>query len=217
MDKENLKGKRKMDEYDETQAAAANNHHYYQQEDAMVTMERDNNNYEYYNNQEVVAGQDQDQDQYVRDYQLPPGFVFAPSDQDLLSIYLKKKIENPTWSSDFPFIPEVKIYEYHPQQLIEGLEEQSAFFFTQRTKRYTNGKRSARTVEGHGYWRMSGTTNTITEGGRNVGEKSCLVFNIGLQSVKPRVATNWLMKEYRIPDKEWALCEIYFKGHSRTK
>ncbi|KAI3995659.1 hypothetical protein MKX01_031432 [Papaver californicum] len=198
-----------MDEYNEIQVAAANNNHHYQHEDAMVTMERANNNYEY-NNQELVA----DQDQYLRE--LPPGFVFAPSDQDLLSIYLKIKIEDPSRSFDFPYIPEANIYEYHPQQLLEGIKEQSAFFFTQRTKRYANGKRPTRTVEGHGYWRMSGTTNSITEGGRKVGEKSSLVFNIGLQSVKPRVATNWLMKEYHMPDKEWALCEIYLKGHSRS-
>ncbi|KAI3950085.1 hypothetical protein MKW98_008530 [Papaver atlanticum] len=174
-----------------------------------------------YNNQELLA----DQDQNLRDHHhdvpgvqylmgLPPGFVFAPSDQELLSFYLKKKIQRPDFNFDgMPFIPDANVYGRHPQDLLAGIGKNSGYFFTWRTQRYAKGKRPTRTVEGHGYWRMSGGTETIKEGGRNVGEKSSLVFNIGLQSDKPRISTNWLMKEYHIADSEWVLCEIYLKGH----
>ncbi|KAI3995837.1 hypothetical protein MKX01_020372 [Papaver californicum] len=168
-----------------------------------------------YNNQELVANQDQ----YLRDYhqeyyyparELPPGFVFAPSDQESLS-YLKAKIEDPTIPFDFPFIPEAKVYECHPQQLLEGIKEQSAYFFARRTKRYANGKRPTRTVAGHGYWRMSTKTQPVyAENMQQVGEKSGLVFHTGSPSEnKSLTKTNWLMKEYHIADKEWTLCKIY--------
>ncbi|KAI3926411.1 hypothetical protein MKX01_032599 [Papaver californicum] len=218
-----------MDEYYETQVSADN--HQYQHEGAMVTMERANNYDDYNNNQELVADH---QDDYFRDYyhhdvpasELPPpaaagleynnqqlvpsGFVFAPSDQEAL-FYLKMKIEDPTIPFEFPFIPEAGVYEHHPQQLLKGIKEQLAYFFTLRTKRYVNGKRPTRTVPGHGYWRMSTKTEPVNAGNmQQVGEKSGLVFHTGRPSENKTITkTNWLMKEYHITDNEWTLCKIY--------
>ncbi|KAI3920500.1 hypothetical protein MKX01_000839 [Papaver californicum] len=147
-----------------------------------------------YNNQELVADQE-----YYNPRELPPGFVFAPSDQDLLS-YLKQKIEDPSRSFNFPCIPEAKVYECHPQQLLEGITEQSAYFFARRTKRYANGKRPTRTVEGHGYWRMSTKTQPVYAGNMQQARPS---------ENKSITKTNWLMKEYHIADKELTLCRMY--------
>ncbi|KAI3854006.1 hypothetical protein MKX03_016511 [Papaver bracteatum] len=94
----------------------------------------------------------------------------SPSDQELLWLYLKTKIDKPYLKFvAMPFIP----YSI--------------------TKRYANGKRPTRTVEGHRHWRMTIKTLPITKGNT---EKSI-------------TKTNWLMKEYHIPGSELTLCRIY--------
>ncbi|KAI3966094.1 hypothetical protein MKW92_044672 [Papaver armeniacum] len=143
--------------------------------------------------------------------ELPPGFVFNPSDQELVSVYLKPKIGNPEIQfAVMPCIPDVNVYEYHPEKLLEGYQEKSGYFFTERTKRHENGKRPNRTVPGHGYWRMSMPTEPVMEGSKEVGKKSGLVFHTGSPSDdKSSTKTNWLMKEYHIPGSELTLCRIY--------
>ncbi|KAI3950116.1 hypothetical protein MKW98_008561 [Papaver atlanticum] len=174
-----------------------------------------------YNNQQLPADQDlhylgdcHNNDvpvaQNVRE--LPPGFVFNPSDQELLSMYLKPKIGNPEIQfAVMPCIPDVNVYEYHPEKLLENYQEKSGYFFTQRTKRHENGKRPNRTVQGHGYWRMSTTTEPVMEGSKEVGKKSGLVFHtVGRPGDKKSdTKTDWLMKEYHIAGSEWTLCKIY--------
>ncbi|KAI3846502.1 hypothetical protein MKW92_035121 [Papaver armeniacum] len=175
--------------------------------------------YSDFDNQELPADQDP---QYLGDChntdvssvqvrELPPGFVFNPSDQELLSMYLKPKIENPEIQfAVMPCMPDVNAYEYHPEKLLERYQEKSGYFFTQRTKRCANGNRPNRTVEGHGYWRMSIKTEPVKEGDTEVGKKSGLVFHTGSPSDdKSTTKTNWLMKEYHIPGSEWTLCRIY--------
>ncbi|KAI3902527.1 hypothetical protein MKW92_032691 [Papaver armeniacum] len=237
MEKEDLKGKRKLEDVYEIQVAANNQH-----EDAMMTMEWANN-YDY-DNQEHLSDEDQkflsellaegindynyqtlpaDQDlqslgdcqnndvpaiQYLRE--LPPGFVFNPSDQELLSMYLMPKILHPDLKFEaMPFMPDVNVYEFHPEKLLERYQDKSGYFFTERTKRHANGKRPNRTVEGHGYWRMS-TSEPVKSGSTEVGEKNGLVFHTGTpRDNKSITKTNWLMKEYHIPGNELTLCRIY--------
>ncbi|KAI3865656.1 hypothetical protein MKW98_012770 [Papaver atlanticum] len=126
-------------------------------------------------------------------------------------MYLKPKIGNPEIQFEvMPCIPEMNVYEYHPEQLLERYQEKSGYFFTQRTKRHENGKRPNRTVQGHGYWRMSMKTEPVKDGDTEVGEKSGLVFHTGRPTDnKSSTKTNWLMKEYHIPGSECTLCKIY--------
>ncbi|RZC75793.1 hypothetical protein C5167_000070 [Papaver somniferum] len=172
-----------------------------------------------YNSQQLVADQDQHllRDCYqdvpsVQLRELPPGFVFAPSDQELLSMYLKPKKENPEIQFEvMPCIPDINVYQYHPKKLLETYQEKSGYFFTRRTIRYANGKRPIRTVGGHGHWRMSTKTEPVMEGSEEVGKKSGLVFHtVGRQGdKKSNTKTNWLMKEYHMTGSEWTLCRIY--------
>ncbi|KAI3854008.1 hypothetical protein MKX03_016513 [Papaver bracteatum] len=136
MEKEDLKGKRNMEDVYETQVEA--NNHYFHQD---------------------VPGV-----QYL--WELPPSFMSSPSDQELLWLYLKTKIDNP----DLKF-------------------EAMPLYPISITKRYANGKRPTRIVEGHQHWRM--TTKTLPSRKKNITK------------------TNWLKKEYHIPGSELTLCRIY--------
>ncbi|KAI3861941.1 hypothetical protein MKX03_004449 [Papaver bracteatum] len=188
MEKVDLKGKRKIEDVYETQVLPVD-------QDLQYLGDCHNN--------DVPS---------VQFRELPPGFVFNPSDQELLSMYLKPKIGNPEIQfAVMPCIPDVNVYEYHPEKLLENYQEKSGYFFTQRTKRCANGNRPNRTVEGHGYWRMSQPTEPVMEGSIEVGKKSGLVFHTGSPSDnnKSSTKTNWLMKEYHIPGCELTLCRIY--------
>ncbi|XP_026444592.1 NAC transcription factor 29-like [Papaver somniferum] len=94
-------------------------------------------------------------------------------------MYLKPKIENPEIQFEaMACIPDVNVYEYHPEKLLEKYQQKPAYFFTKR-KTYANGKRPNRTVQGHGYWLMISKTVPVIAGNTEVGEKSGLVFLTG--------------------------------------
>ncbi|KAI3854009.1 hypothetical protein MKX03_016514 [Papaver bracteatum] len=163
MEKEDLKGKRNMEDVYETQVEA--NNHQYQHEDAMMTMERN-----CCKSRSTLNSFHQDVPGVQYLWEFPPSFMSSPSDQELLWLYLKTKIDNPDLKFvAMPFIP----YSI--------------------TKRYANGKRPTRTMEGHRHWRMTIKTLPITKGNT---EKSI-------------TKTNWLIKEYHIPGSELTLCRIY--------
>ncbi|KAI3950123.1 hypothetical protein MKW98_008568 [Papaver atlanticum] len=158
------------------------------------------NNYDY-NNQERLADvyfrwranypQDVPGEQYPREIRLyhpylrncnhdVPDVQFDPPNPKLFSMYLKPKIENPEIKFELmPCIPDVNVYEYHPEKLLEKYQQKPAYFFTKRTMKYPNGKRPNRTVKGHGYWRMITKTEPVVAGNIEVGEKSGLVFYTG--------------------------------------
>ncbi|KAI3872460.1 hypothetical protein MKX03_023200, partial [Papaver bracteatum] len=50
-------------------------------------------------------------------YYIAPGFKFLPSDDELVFIYLKQKIQDPEGFQP-PFIPVMNIYDYLPQELL---------------------------------------------------------------------------------------------------
>ncbi|KAJ8774522.1 hypothetical protein K2173_016968 [Erythroxylum novogranatense] len=153
---------------------------------------------------------------------LPPGFRFHPTDEELIIYYLR----NQATSKPCPvtIIPEVDIYKFDPWQLPEKNDfgENEWYFFSPRERKYPNGTRPNRTTTS-GYWKATGTDKGIRSGSRYVGIKKVLVFYKG----KPPkgVKTDWIMHEYRLnePTKlgnkakgsmrldDWVLCRIYKK------
>ncbi|KAL5553751.1 hypothetical protein UlMin_041152 [Ulmus minor] len=154
--------------------------------------------------------------------ELPPGFRFHPTDEELIVYYLK----NQATSRPCPvsIIPEVDIYKFDPWELPEKAEfgEKEWYFFTPRDRKYPNGVRPNRATVS-GYWKATGTDKAIYSGSKYVGVKKALVFYKG----KPPkgIKTDWIMHEYRLTDSlkrtnkhvgsmrldDWVLCRIYKK------
>ncbi|KAJ9694490.1 hypothetical protein PVL29_010127 [Vitis rotundifolia] len=131
--------------------------------------------------------------------QLPPGFRFHPSDEELIIHYLRNKAT----SSPIPasIIAEVDLYKYNPWELptkaLFGQDEW--YFFTPRDRKYPNGVRPNRAAAS-GYWKATGTDKPILTscGTRSIGVKKALVFYRGRP---PKgVKTDWIMHEYRLLD-----------------
>ncbi|XP_047968800.1 NAC transcription factor 56 [Salvia hispanica] len=166
--------------------------------------------------------------------QLPPGFRFHPTDEELVVYYLKKKIA----SAPLPaaIIAEVDLYKFDPWELPAkaSFGDQEWYFFSPRDRKYPNGARPNRAATS-GYWKATGTDKPVMTGGgsQKVGVKKALVFYGG----KPPkgIKTNWIMHEYRLVDNkpsskppgcdfinkkgslrldDWVLCRIYKKNNA---
>ncbi|KAL9149285.1 hypothetical protein ABFS82_12G099700 [Erythranthe guttata] len=157
-----------------------------------------------------------------RNSNLPPGFRFHPTDEELIMHYLR----NQATSKPCPvsIIPEVDIYKFDPWELPEKAEfgENEWYFFTPRDRKYPNGVRPNRAAVS-GYWKATGTDKAIYSGSKYVGVKKALVFYKG----KPPkgIKTDWIMHEYRLSESrsqtykqngsmrldDWVLCRIYKK------
>ncbi|KAH7331099.1 hypothetical protein KP509_20G014800 [Ceratopteris richardii] len=160
---------------------------------------------------------------------LPAGFRFYPTDEELVVHYLCKKAAGEPF--DVPIIAEVELYKYNPWELPDKalFGEREWYFFSPRDRKYPNGSRPNRAA-GTGYWKATGTDKPIDAigGAKKVGVKKALVFYHG----KPPngVKTNWIMHEYRLVDSggpripakrkgslrldDWVLCRIYKKSSS---
>uniref|UniRef100_A0A0D6R6N4 NAC domain-containing protein n=1 Tax=Araucaria cunninghamii TaxID=56994 RepID=A0A0D6R6N4_ARACU len=164
---------------------------------------------------------------------LPPGFRFHPTDEELVVYYLKKKAS----SSPLPVsvITEIDLYKFDPWELPgkTAYGEHEWYFFSPRDRKYPNGARPNRAA-GSGYWKATGTDKPILATGsrQKVGVKKALVFYRG----KPPkgIKTDWIMHEYRLADgiskpaslssktgslrlDDWVLCRIYKKNKHSSK
>lgn len=161
---------------------------------------------------------------------LPPGFRFYPTDEELMVHYLCKRVASQPFP--IPIIAEIDLYKFDPWQLPEKalFGEKEWYFFSPRDRKYPNGSRPNRAA-GSGYWKATGTDKPVTAGlnRMKVGVKKALVFYKGKA---PRgVKTNWIMHEYRLADSasraakrkgsirldDWVLCRIYEKHYASQK
>uniref|UniRef100_A0ACD5WH99 Uncharacterized protein n=1 Tax=Avena sativa TaxID=4498 RepID=A0ACD5WH99_AVESA len=161
---------------------------------------------------------------------LPPGFRFHPTDEELVVHYLCRRVAGQ--SQPVHIIAEIDLYKFDPWDLPERalFGSREWYFFTPRDRKYPNGSRPNRSA-GSGYWKATGAdkpVNSKGSGGRTVGIKKALVFYAGRA---PRgVKTDWIMHEYRLaeadraPDKkgslkldEWVLCRLYNKKNNWEK
>jgi len=128
--------------------------------------------------------------------QLPPGFRFHPTDDELVNYYLCRRCAGLPLAA--PVIAEVDLYKFDPWQLPEKAAggEKEWYFFSPRDRKYPNGSRPNRAA-GTGYWKATGADKPVGSP-RPVAIKKALVFYAG----KPPkgVKTNWIMHEYRLAD-----------------
>ncbi|GJM92769.1 hypothetical protein PR202_ga09265 [Eleusine coracana subsp. coracana] len=160
---------------------------------------------------------------------LPPGFRFHPTDEELVVHYLCRKVARQ--QLPVAIIAEVDLYKFDPWDLPEKalFGRKEWYFFTPRDRKYPNGSRPNRAA-GRGYWKATGADKPIAPKGsaKVAGIKKALVFYSGKA---PRgVKTDWIMHEYRLaeadraPGKkgsqkldEWVLCRLYNKKNNWEK
>nr|AAM34766.1 nam-like protein 3 [Petunia x hybrida] len=158
--------------------------------------------------------------------ELPAGFRFHPTDEELVQHYLCQKCAGqPICVS---IIAEIDLYKFDPWQLPEKAlyGEKEWYFFSPRDRKYPNGSRPNRAA-GTGYWKATGADKPVGKP-RTLGIKKALVFYAGKA---PRgIKTNWIMHEYRLANvdrsagksnnlrlDDWVLCRIYNKKGTLEK
>ncbi|XP_057463915.1 NAC domain-containing protein 2-like [Actinidia eriantha] len=161
-------------------------------------------------------------------HNLPPGFRFHPTDEELIFHYLKKKVSSPS-TPLVSIIADIDLYKLNPWELPAKalFGDNEWFFFTPRDRKYPNGARPNRTA-GVGYWKATGTDKPILSSGglQCIGVKKALVFYKGRP---PKgLKTDWVMHEYRLLDDsstlqrlrgsmrldDWVLCRVRLKSNT---
>ncbi|KAF5766037.1 putative transcription factor NAM family [Helianthus annuus] len=157
---------------------------------------------------------------------LPPGFRFYPTDEELISHYLYPKV------SDSKFVAraigEVDLNRVEPWELPwrAKLGEQEWFFFCVRDRKYPTGSRTNRATKA-GYWKATGKDKEIYKEKSLVGMKKTLVFYRGRAPKGEK--TNWVMHEYRLDGLfsesnlpksakgEWVISRVFHKSPGGKK
>ncbi|KAK7822218.1 NAC domain-containing protein 104 [Quercus suber] len=150
---------------------------------------------------------------------LPPGFRFYPTDEELVVHFLHRKATLLPCHPDI--IPDLDLYPHDPWE-IDGkavAEGNKWYFYSRRTQ---NSNR----ITSNGYWKPMGIEEPVmNSNGKKVGIKKHLVFYVG--EAPSSVKTNWIMHEYRLSDtgsssrsskrsghpkmdySKWVICRVY--------
>ncbi|CAD5334827.1 unnamed protein product [Arabidopsis thaliana] len=153
---------------------------------------------------------------------LPPGFRFHPTDEELITHYLLRKVLDGCFSSRA--IAEVDLNKCEPWQLPgrAKMGEKEWYFFSLRDRKYPTGLRTNRATEA-GYWKATGKDREIfsSKTCALVGMKKTLVFYKGRAPKGEK--SNWVMHEYRLEGKfsyhfisrsskdEWVISRVFQK------
>ncbi|KAK2411371.1 NAC domain-containing protein [Trifolium repens] len=157
---------------------------------------------------------------------LPPGFRFHPTDEELISHYLYKKVLDSNFSARA--IGDVDLNKSEPWDLPwkAKMGEKEWYFFCVRDRKYPTGLRTNRATE-QGYWKATGKDKEIFKGKSLVGMKKTLVFYKGRAPKGEK--SNWVMHEYRLEGKysvhnlpksaknEWVICRVFQKSSAGKK
>nr|ACL14370.1 CUP-SHAPED COTYLEDON2 [Cardamine hirsuta] len=153
---------------------------------------------------------------------LPPGFRFHPTDEELITHYLLRKVLDGCFSSRA--IAEVDLNKCEPWQLPgrAKMGEKEWYFFSLRDRKYPTGLRTNRATEA-GYWKATGKDREIysSKTCALIGMKKTLVFYKGRAPKGEK--SNWVMHEYRLEGKfsyhfisrsskdEWVISRVFQK------
>ncbi|KAH0662832.1 hypothetical protein KY284_027763 [Solanum tuberosum] len=146
-----------------------------------------------------MSGEDEEWKQ-----QIPPGFRFCPSDEEILQYYLLRHV---TGNYILPgIIPQVDLYECNPDHLPGvNMDGEYTYFFTKRDRKYVNGKKNTARVirDGRGYWKStSKKTKVFAQDGSELGKKTTLKYHFkNSAGGKVDIPAEWIMHEYVISNK----------------
>ncbi|XP_038994407.1 NAC domain containing protein 50-like isoform X2 [Hibiscus syriacus] len=152
---------------------------------------------------------------------LAPGFRFHPTDEELVSYYLRRKVLNKPVR--FNAIAEVDIYKHEPCNLSDKsrlkTRDNEWYFFSSLDKKYVNGGRMNRATN-QGYWKATGKDREVRHNSQLIGMKKTLVFHTG--KAPEGLRTNWVMHEYRLVEEElerigalqgYVVCRVIHKNN----
>ncbi|XP_012463338.1 protein CUP-SHAPED COTYLEDON 2 isoform X1 [Gossypium raimondii] len=162
---------------------------------------------------------------------LPPGFRFHPTDEELITYYLVKKVLDRSFTGRA--IAEVDLNKCEPWELPDRAKmgEKEWYFFSLRDRKYPTGLRTNRATEA-GYWKATGKDREIysSKTCALVGMKKTLVFYRGRAPKGEK--SNWVMHEYRLEGKfayhylsrssklfqdEWVISRVFQKSSGGAK
>ncbi|KAL1338131.1 NAC domain-containing protein 92-like isoform X3 [Arachis duranensis] len=162
--------------------------------------------------------------------ELPPGFRFHPTDEELITHYLSQKVVASCFYAT-AIIGEADFNKCEPWDLPwrGKMGEKEWYFFCLKDKKYPTGERTNRAT-GAGYWKATGKDREIYNAKAKalIGMKKTLVFYKGRAPNGEK--TNWVMHEYRLEGdnkpsiynlpkttkKEWALCRVLHKSEKKV-
>ncbi|XP_071691592.1 NAC domain-containing protein 104 [Rutidosis leptorrhynchoides] len=126
---------------------------------------------------------------------LPPGFRFCPTDEELVVHFLQRKASLLPYHPDI--IPDLDLYPYDPWDLDgKAMEEGKKWYYYSR--------RTQNRITTNGYWKPWGCDEQIISSRsskRVIGVKKYYVFHIGEDNDEQiSVKTNWIMQEFRFSD-----------------
>ncbi|CAN6710698.1 unnamed protein product [Malus baccata var. baccata] len=140
--------------------------------------------------------------------QVPPGFRFHPTEEELLQYYLKKKVSNQR--IDLDVIREVDLNKLEPWDIQEKCKigttpQNDWYFFSHKDKKYPTGTRTNRATAA-GFWKATGRDKVICSNCRRIGMRKTLVFYKGRAPHGQK--SDWIMHEYRLDDNNTSNCNI---------
>nr|AIA57529.1 NAC domain-containing protein [Boehmeria nivea] len=138
---------------------------------------------------------------------LPPGFRFYPTDEELVVHFLHRKVALLPCHPDV--IPDLDLYPYDPWDLHgKALGEDNKWYFYSR--------KTQNRVTSNGYWKPLGVEEAVIGrcGGKKVGTKKYLVFHAG--DASSSIKTNWIMHEFHLSDSASASSTSSSSNSTRT-
>ncbi|KAM7280334.1 hypothetical protein ACFE04_007468 [Oxalis oulophora] len=132
--------------------------------------------------------------------QVPPGFRFHPTEEELLHYYLRKKVA--CEKIDLDVIQEVDLNKLEPWDIQEKCKIGSTpqndwYFFSHKDKKYPTGTRTNRATA-VGFWKATGRDKLIYSGFKRIGSRKTLVFYKGRAPHGQK--SDWIMHEYRLDE-----------------
>ncbi|XP_057870029.1 NAC domain-containing protein 54 isoform X2 [Cryptomeria japonica] len=136
------------------------------------------------------------------DSALPPRLTFAPTKEELVFHYLKRK--NSGIKERHNLIPEADIYKCEPWDLPERSflpkRNEQWYFFSAYDWKYHRGSLANRVTEA-GYWRTTRAHQTVCSRSTSTGVRKTLSFCKGRPPHGEK--TEWMIHEYHLDEKEF--------------
>ncbi|KAB2595917.1 NAC domain-containing protein 4-like [Pyrus ussuriensis x Pyrus communis] len=159
----------------------------------------------------------------VGDLLLPVGFRFHPTEEELVSHYLKLKLRGMD-SLVGDAIREINICNYEPWDLpaISLIKSDDEWYFYNRPIYKKNGRNEIERATDTGFWKITGQDKIVkARDNKTIGKKRILTFRQGRGRNAP--VTNWVMHEFYIPQinpnanqRDFVLCHVKKKSGKNT-